>query len=62
MNKEERWVLLTACVPVWLLLGQNVFLLVALGAGYRLFTKDVPQQPNWAITAYFVAWWSHLAS
>lgn len=54
MDKGERIVLLTACLALWLLLGQNVFFLVALGAGYRLFTKDMPPQPSRATAAYFV--------
>jgi len=55
MDKTERLGLLTACLALWLLLGQNVFCLVALGAGYRLFTKDMPTHPSRATTAYFVS-------
>ena len=54
LNKAERLVLLTVCLALWLLLGESLFCLVALGAGWRLFTKDMPSQPNRAITAYFV--------
>jgi hypothetical protein len=31
-----------------------VFFLAVLGAGWRLFTKDLPSQGNRAITAYFI--------
>jgi len=55
MNKGDRLVLLTAGLALWLLLGQNVFCLVALGAGYRLFTKDLPPHSSRATTAYFVS-------
>lgn len=55
MSKQERLVLLTVCLALWLLLEQNVFSLVALGAGYRLFTKDMPPHPSRATTAYFVS-------
>jgi Zn-dependent protease len=55
MDKQERVWLLTSCVALWLLLGQNVFCLVALGAGYRIFTKDLPPQPSRATTAYFIS-------
>jgi Zn-dependent protease len=55
MNKGDRLVLLTACLAIWLLLEQNVFFLVALGAGYRLFTKDLPPHPSRVTTAYFVS-------
>jgi Zn-dependent protease len=54
MNKVERLALFTACMALWLLLGESVFFLVALGAGWRLFTKDLPSQGNRAITAYFI--------
>jgi Zn-dependent protease len=55
MDKTERLGLLTACLALWVLLGQSVFCLVALGAGYRLFTKDMPTHPSRATTAYFVS-------
>jgi hypothetical protein len=35
-------------------LGESVFFLVAAGAAWRLFTKDLPAQPSRATTAYFV--------
>jgi len=54
LGKSQRWLLLTASVASWLFLGESIFLLVALGAIYRLFTKDLPAQPSRAITAYFV--------
>ena len=37
LSKAERIVLLTACVVLGLALGQRLFFLVALGAGYRAF-------------------------
>jgi Zn-dependent protease len=54
LNKAERLVLLTACLVLWLLVGESVFFLVALGVVWSLFAKDMPSQPNRAITAYFV--------
>jgi len=54
LDKQERVWLLTSCVALALLLGQSVFFLVALGAGYRIFTKDLPPQPSRATTAYFI--------
>ena len=54
MDKGDRLGLLTACLALWLLLGQNVFALVALGTAYRLFTKDLPRRPSRLTTAYFV--------
>jgi hypothetical protein len=39
---------------LWLLLGENVFLLVALGAGWRLFTKDMPANSSMRTLIYFI--------
>jgi Zn-dependent protease len=55
LDKIERVVVLTVCLALWMLLGENVFALVAGGACWRLFTKDVPAQPSRATTIYFVA-------
>jgi Zn-dependent protease len=54
MDKQERVWLLTSCLALWLLLGQSVFFLVALGAGYRIFTKDLPPHPSRVTTAYYI--------
>ena len=54
LSKGERVILLTACLALWLFLGENVFFLVAIGAGWRMFTKDLPQQASPRITAYFL--------
>jgi Zn-dependent protease len=55
LGKLERAVLLTAAALLWMGLGESVFLLVGAGAGFRLFTKDVPATPSRAIAAYFIA-------
>jgi hypothetical protein len=36
-------------------LNEGVFLLVAGGAGYRLFTKDMPEEPSRGATLYYLA-------
>lgn len=54
LDKQERVWVLTSCVALALLLSQNVFFLVALGAGYRIFTKDLPPHPSRTTTAYFI--------
>jgi Zn-dependent protease len=54
LSKTERLILLAACLFLWLFVGESVFVLVAAGVVYRLFTKDLPPQPSPAIAAYFV--------
>jgi len=56
LSKMERIILLTACLALWLLLGEGVFFLVAAGAGYAVFfARDLPAHPSRATTVYFVA-------
>jgi Zn-dependent protease len=56
LSKTERIVLLTACLALWLVLGENMFFLVALGAGYQVFFAGaLPAHPSRATTVYFVA-------
>jgi len=55
LNKTERIVLMTACLALGLALGQNIFFLVAAGAGYRaFFASDLPAHPSRVTTVYFV--------
>lgn len=54
LGRSERFVLLAACLVCWLFLGEGIFVLVAAGTVYRLFTKDLPPQPSPPTTAYFV--------
>jgi Zn-dependent protease len=56
LSKMERIVLLTASLALWLVLGENLFFLVALGAGYQVFLAGkLPQHPSRAATIYYVA-------
>ena len=56
LSKMERIILLTACIALWLLLGEGVFFLVAAGAAYSVFLAgDLPSRPSPATTAYFIA-------
>ena len=54
LSKMERLILLTGCVVLWLLLGENVFFLVALGAAWRIFTKDLPARSSPRTLTYFL--------
>jgi Zn-dependent protease len=56
LSKTERIVLLTACLGLWLVLGENMFFLVAIGAGYQaFFAGALPARPSRATTIYYVA-------
>lgn len=60
LSKAQRAVILAACLLLLFFThaeghAEGVFFLVALGAGWRLFTKDLPQDPSAAVTAYFAA-------
>ncbi len=56
LSKMERAVLLAACLVLWLVLGQNMFFLVALGAAYQVFfAKDLPTHASRATTIYYIA-------
>ncbi len=54
LSRMERIALLIASVALALALKQNMFFLVALGAGYRAFAGDLPPHPSRATTVYFV--------
>jgi Zn-dependent protease len=56
LSKMERIVVLTACLALWLVLGQSLFFVVAVGAGYQVFfAGNFPPHPSRATTVYFVA-------
>ncbi len=55
LSKLERIGLLTLCLALWIFFGESVFFLVALGAAYRVFTKDIPDHPSLATSIYFAA-------
>lgn len=62
LSKTERFVLLTSCLALLAFTHNGTFLLVAGGATYRLFTKDLPPMPSPGITAYYVAVLTGLAA
>jgi Zn-dependent protease len=56
LSKTQRLLLLTACLALWLVLGESVFFLVALGAGYQVFLAgELPAHPSRVTTVYFVS-------
>jgi Zn-dependent protease len=54
LSKAERIVLSAAAVLFAAIFGQPAFLLVAAGAGYRAFSRDIPSAPSYAATAYYL--------
>lgn len=56
LGKTERFLLLMACLGLWLALNETLFLIVALGAGYQaFFAGDLPARPSRTAIAYFIA-------
>jgi Zn-dependent protease len=55
LGKNERLLLLTGTLALWLVFRENVLLFVALGAGFRAFVKDAPPNPSRFILLYYVA-------
>ena len=55
LNKAGRLVILLVSLLLGFWLGERVFYLVAVGAGWRLFTKDLPSQPSSTATVYFAS-------
>jgi Zn-dependent protease len=55
LSAVERAALLAAALGLWLYTGEGIFVFVAAGATWRLFTKDKPQQSDWGTWAYYVA-------
>lgn len=50
-----RWVIIVASLLLALVFQEGVFLLIAGGAIWRLFTKDLPPLPSFRTAAYYVA-------
>jgi Zn-dependent protease len=55
LDRVQRAAILSASVVLWLALGESVFLLVAAGALWRMFTRDLPSDPSTSTLIYFLA-------
>jgi Zn-dependent protease len=51
----DRAALFALTLAIWLSTGEGIFVLVALGLAWRLYTKDKPQQSDWSTWAYYAA-------
>jgi len=55
LSKSQRVLLLVSALALWLILHENMFFLVALGAGYQaFFAGDFPPSADRRTLAYFV--------
>jgi Zn-dependent protease len=54
LNKTERIVLSGTAVLLAAYFSQPLLLLVAAGAAYRIFTKDIPVAPSPGATVYYI--------
>jgi Zn-dependent protease len=54
LSRVERVVLLTGSLVLWAVLRENIFIILAVGAAWRVFTKDAPAKASPFTTAYFV--------
>lgn len=62
LGMVERSALLAATLGIWYFSGEPIFFLVAAGVVFRLFTKDKPQQDDWATLVYYGALLAMLAA
>jgi Zn-dependent protease len=53
LSKTERLMIVIVSAVLGLVVHENVFYLVAAGAGWRLFTKDLPAYPSRSTAIYF---------
>jgi Zn-dependent protease len=65
LSKLQRVVILITTLLLWYGTDEKMFLLVTAGVVYRLFTKDLPEEPSTKATIYFavllfaLAWLLH---
>jgi Zn-dependent protease len=62
LTRKHRILVFTATLAALILTGESIFVLILIGIGWRLFTKDLPQQASPATAAYFVGVLSALAA
>jgi Zn-dependent protease len=55
LNKAERFAVLISTLLLYFFLSEGIVLLVAAGATYRLFTKDLPAEGSRVTALYYIA-------
>lgn len=55
LSRLQRGLLLVSSVVFFALTDQKVFLFVAAGMAYRLFTRDVPEEPSTRTMVFYMA-------
>ncbi len=54
LSRQERIAVIAVALAMLLITGEYVFLFIAIGAGYRIYRRDFPQQPNQLTAYYFI--------
>jgi Zn-dependent protease len=54
IGMQGRLAVLAVSLVMWYMLGEKLFLFVALATAYRIWRRDVPAQPNQGIAYYFI--------
>lgn len=69
LGRQERLAVVVVSLALWFFLSEYLFLFIAIGAGYRVFKKDFPQQSSQSAAYYFIGllialgllnWWTLL--
>jgi Zn-dependent protease len=55
LTRRQRAIALAAIVSMWVVTTESMLLLLSLGAGYRLFTKDAPAEPDRGVLFQYTA-------
>jgi len=55
LGKQERMAVLIVSLALWALLGENLFLFIALATGYRLYKRDFPARSSHSTAYYYIA-------
>lgn len=54
LGRKQRGMLLATMALMWYFSGETMFFLVGLGAAYKLFTKDLPEESDESVFRQFV--------